>query len=61
MIIYFGITLGLVLLVELGKVSAANKLKQVLTQKTMRTINIITGTLLMMFGLILIYNHFFNL
>lgn len=60
MIIYFSITLGLVLLVELGKVSAANKLKQVLTPKTMRAVNIITGTLLVIFGVVLIYNHFFD-
>ncbi len=60
MLLYFSITLGLVLLVELGKVSAANKLKQVLTPKTMRTVNIITGTLLVIFGVVLIYNHFFD-
>lgn len=60
MIIYFSITLGLVLFVELGKVSAANKLKQILTQKTMYIVNIITGTLLVIFGLVLIYNHFFE-
>jgi threonine/homoserine/homoserine lactone efflux protein len=60
MIIYFSITLGLVLLVELGKVSAAGKLKQVLTPKTMRAVNIITGSLLVIFGVVLIYNHFFD-
>jgi threonine/homoserine/homoserine lactone efflux protein len=60
MIVYFSITLGLVLLVELGKVSAANKLKQILTPKTMRAVNIITGSLLIIFGVVLIYNHFFD-
>ena len=60
MIVYFSITLGLVLLVELGKVSASNKLKQILTQKTMHNVNIITGSLLIVFGVILIYNHFFD-
>lgn len=60
MIIYFSITLGLVLLVELGKVSVAGKLKQILTQKTMYVINVITGGLLVIFGLVLIYNHFFE-
>jgi threonine/homoserine/homoserine lactone efflux protein len=60
MIVYFSITLGLVLLVELGKVSAAGKLKQILTPKTMRAVNIITGTLLVIFGVVLIYNHFFD-
>ncbi|WP_317899073.1 LysE family translocator [Aurantibacillus circumpalustris] len=60
MILYFSITLGLVLLVELGKVSVAGKLKQILTPKTMYVINVITGGLLVIFGLVLIYNHFFE-
>ena len=60
MIVYFSITLGLVLLVELGKVSVAGKLKQILTPKTMYVINVITGGLLVIFGLVLIYNHFFE-
>ena len=60
MVVYFSITLGLVLLVELGKVSVAGKLKQILTPKTMYIINIITGGLLVIFGLVLIYNHFFD-
>lgn len=60
MIVYFSITLGLVLLVELAKVYAANKLTQVLTPKTMYIINIITGSLLVIFGLVLVYNHFFE-
>ncbi len=59
MLVYFSVTLGLVLLVELGKVSAANKLKQVLTDKLMHTINVITGVSLILFGLGLIYNHYF--
>lgn len=61
MILYFGITLGLVLLVELAKVSAAGKLKKVLTEKTMHAINFVTGILLVIFGLVLIYNHYFGL
>jgi threonine/homoserine/homoserine lactone efflux protein len=60
MIVYFSITLGLVLLVEIGKVSAANKLKKVLTAKIMHRVNVITGSLLMVFGVVLIYNHFFE-
>lgn len=60
MIIYFSITLGLVLLVELGKVSAANRLKRILNPKIMYIVNIITGSLLVIFGLVLIYNHFFE-
>ena len=60
LIVYFSITLGLVLLVELGKVSVAGKLKKVLTHKTMYVVNIITGGLLVIFGLVLIYNHYFS-
>lgn len=60
MIIYFSITLGLVLLVEMAKVSVSGKLKVFLTPKTMYTINIITGILLSIFGLVLIYNHYFE-
>jgi threonine/homoserine/homoserine lactone efflux protein len=60
MILYFSITLGLVLLVEFAKVSASNQLKKVLTAKTMHVVNIITGGLLIIFGVVLIYNHFFE-
>lgn len=60
MIVYFGITLGITLLVELAKVSIAGKLKKILTDKIMHTINIITGILLVIFGGVLIYNHYFE-
>ena len=60
MVVYFSITLGLVLLVEFGKVAVAGKLKQILTPKTMYAVNVITGGLLVIFGLVLIYNHFFD-
>jgi threonine/homoserine/homoserine lactone efflux protein len=60
MILYFGITLGLVLLVEFGKIAASTKLKQFLTDKIMLAINRITGALLIVFGLVLIYNHYFT-
>ena len=59
MIIYFSITLGIVLLIEFGKVYAANKLKQILTDALMHRINILTGCLLIIFGFALIYNHYF--
>jgi len=61
MVIYFGFILGIVFLVELAKVSAAGKLKKVLTEKTMHRVNSFTGILLMVFGLVLIYNHYFGL
>ncbi len=60
MIVYFSITLGLVLLVELAKVSAANKLKRILTPRIMYLVNSITGILLVIFGVALIYNHYFG-
>ena len=60
MIIYFSIVLGLVYTVELFKVFLAGKIKKFLTDRTMHLINVITGTLLIIFGVILIYNHFFE-
>jgi threonine/homoserine/homoserine lactone efflux protein len=60
MIIYFSVVLGLVFTVELFKVFLAGKIKKFLTNKTMHLINIITGTLLIIFGVVLIYNHFFE-
>lgn len=60
MLIYFGITLGLVLLIEFGKASAANRLKQVLTDRIMHKINLTTGVLLVIFGVWLIYEHYFD-
>lgn len=61
MIIYFSITLALVLLVELAKVSASNKLKMILTPRIMHVVNVITGGLLIIFGVVLIYNHYFEI
>ena len=60
MVIYFSITLGVVLLIELAKVSAAGRLKRFLTPKTMHIVNFVTGALLVIFGVVLIYNHFFE-
>jgi threonine/homoserine/homoserine lactone efflux protein len=60
MLVYFSIILALVLLVELGKVSAANRLKKLLTPRIMHNINVVTGGLLVVFGMVLIYNHYFD-
>jgi threonine/homoserine/homoserine lactone efflux protein len=60
MIIYFGITLGIVLLVEMAKILAASKLKKILTDKTMHRINIFTGILMIAFGVALVYNYYFE-
>lgn len=60
MIVFFSIVLAAVLLVELFKVKLAGKIKNYLTDKIMMVVNYITGSALMVFGLILIYNHYFN-
>ncbi len=60
MIVFFAMVLSAVLFVELFKVKLAGKIKHYLTPKTMTTINYITGTALILFGLFLIYNQYFN-
>ncbi len=59
MIIFFSIVLSAVLFVELTKVSIAGKIKVYLTDKLMTVINYITGTILIICGLYLIYKHYF--
>jgi len=59
MFIYFGITLGLTLTVEISKAYLASKIKKYLTDKLMHTINLATGILLVIFGVVLVYNHYF--
>lgn len=60
MLVFFSIVLGAVLTVELAKVSLSNKIKHYLTARLMTIINYITGSALIVFGLILIYNHYFS-
>jgi threonine/homoserine/homoserine lactone efflux protein len=60
MIVYFSIVCGLVLLVELFKISLAERIKRFLTEKIMHTVNYGTGIGLIVFGIILIYNHYFG-
>jgi threonine/homoserine/homoserine lactone efflux protein len=60
MIVYFSIVCGLVLLVELFKISLAERIKRFLTEKIMHTVNYGTGIGLIVFGVILIYNHYFG-
>lgn len=60
MILFFSIVLSTVLAVELFKVKLAGKIKNYLTNKIMTIINYTTGVALIIFGLILIYNHYFN-
>jgi threonine/homoserine/homoserine lactone efflux protein len=60
MFIYFGITLGLTLAIEISKAHLASKIKKYLTDKIMHTINVATGILLVIFGVVLVYSHYFN-
>ena len=59
MLAFFSIVLGAVLCVELSKVFLAEKIKIYLTDQLMTMINYITGTILVFFGFMLIYNHYF--
>ncbi len=60
MFVFFSIVLAGTLFVELAKVSLAEKIKIYLTDKLMTIVNYITGTILVIFGLVLIYNHYFS-
>ena len=60
MIAFFSLVLVAVLFVELFKVKLAGKIKSYLTDKIMTIVNYITGSALVIFGLILIYNNYFN-
>ncbi|HET8963418.1 MAG TPA: LysE family transporter [Chitinophagales bacterium] len=60
MIVFFSVVLAVTLIVELTKVHLAGKIKRYLTNKLMTIVNYITGTALIIFGLVLIYNHYFN-
>lgn len=60
MLIFFSLVLAAVLFIELFKVKLAGKIKNYLTDKIMTIVNYITGSALMIFGIILIYNHYFN-
>lgn len=59
MVLFFSIVLTAVLFVELAKVKLAGRIKHILTDRLMTIINYITGSALIVFGLVLIYNHFF--
>ena len=58
--IFFSVTLSLILLIEIGKVYLAGKIKHFLTDRLMTIVNYITGSALIIFGLLLIYNYFFS-
>lgn len=59
MFIYFGITLGLTWAIEIFKANLGSKIKKYLTGKLMHGINVATGILLVIFGVVLVYNHYF--
>ncbi|MCW3102918.1 MAG: Lysine exporter protein [Bacteroidetes bacterium] len=60
MILFFSIVLAITLVVELTKVYLAGKIKRFLTDRLMTIVNYITGSALIIFGLVLIYEHFFQ-
>ena len=60
MLMFFSVVLVAVLFVELFKVKLSGKIKHYLTDKIMTVVNYITGTALIIFGVILIYNHYFS-
>jgi threonine/homoserine/homoserine lactone efflux protein len=60
MLLFFSLVLAAVLFVELFKVKLAGKIKHYLTDKIMTGVNYLTGTALIIFGIILIYNHYFH-
>jgi len=57
MIVFFLITLGAVLGIELGKVYLAEKIKHFLTPRMMHITNYVTGAALVIFGVVLIYKQ----
>lgn len=59
-LLYFTILNALVISVEIYKIYLGNKLKKILNTNRIHIINIITGTALIIFGLILIYNYYFE-
>ena len=59
MLVFFLLVLAAVLFIELFKVKLAGKIKNYLTDRIMTIVNHITGTSLIIFGLLLIYNHYF--
>jgi len=59
MLIYFGLTLGLTWGIEISKANLAGKIKKYLTDKLMHSINVATGILLVIFGIVLVYTHYF--
>ncbi len=59
-VLFFSTTLGVVLALDLLKGFVANKIKRYLTDKLMKIINYISGSMLIFFGLYLIYSVFFG-
>lgn len=58
-IIFFSFTLGVVLSTDLLKTFISYKIKKYLTPKLMKTINIVSGIILIIFGFYLIYKIYF--
>ncbi len=60
MVAFFSIVIAATLSMEILKVYLAEKIKAYLTDRLMTVVNYITGSILIIFGLVLIYNHYFK-
>ncbi len=60
MFLFFSVVLVGTLSVELTKVYLAGKIKKYLTDRLMTTVNFITGSALIFFGVYLIYRYYFS-
>ncbi len=59
-LIYFIMLNGVVLAIELYKIHLGNKLKKFLNDRVVHITNQITGVALIIFGIVLIYNYYFE-
>ncbi|HPQ09647.1 MAG TPA: LysE family transporter [Bacteroidia bacterium] len=59
-IIYFAFLNAMVLLIEIFKLYLGNQLKKILNKKIIYIINVFTGITLLIFGIYLIYNYYFE-
>lgn len=59
-LIYFSLINASVLGIEIYKIYLGNKVKQIINPKVIHIVNWITGVTLMIFGIYLIYNYYFE-
>ncbi len=59
-LIYFSILNAIIFSVEIFKIYLANKIKKIINQQVVHTISVVTGAALIIFGIYLIYNYYFE-